>query len=168
MVIFAIFMLHKWCVKILYSELRVLTIKIWGGSIIDAIQVDQDFYGTNNPNPTNLNQETLYWDEQVSEIKYAKYIGSVTSLSQFLCIEQIKTPKMNRMDSFWNEQCSARYSKAANIMVNYANCLSKLNIFNIQCHIDYLDLTQQRVMAVGMTLPKFPYRVLRVNPIPNF
>ena len=80
---FAIFMLHKWCVKISYSAPQPLSIKIWGGSIIDAIQVGQDFYGTDNPNPANLNQKTLYYDEHVVEIKYAKYIGSVTSLSQF-------------------------------------------------------------------------------------
>ena len=69
----------KWCVIISYS----VRIKIWGGSIIDAIQVDEDFYGTDNPNPANLNEITLALNDRVRMVEYSEYIGSVTSLQVF-------------------------------------------------------------------------------------
>ena len=62
--------------KISYS----VRVKIWAGSIIDAIQVGQDFYGIDNPNPANLNEFTLQSNEEMHWITYAKYIGRVTSL----------------------------------------------------------------------------------------
>ena len=67
-------------IKLSYSVI----IKIWGGSIIDALQVNHNFYGTDNPNPANLNEIILQPTEMIEYIKYARYIGSVTTLYWFL------------------------------------------------------------------------------------
>ena len=77
------FMLNKWCVKISYSEPPPLTIKIWAGMVIDGIQVNQDYYGPYVPLLNPLNEIILDLEETIMWIKYAEYLGSVTSLSQF-------------------------------------------------------------------------------------